>query len=481
MKILINKDKRLFLYKDEFLVEGENKVDKLEFEFPQELENYIKFIVISSDEGNFIDLILDNEYIITRAISNLHNISIAVICTNSEIVSELTKIEDLTDIENEIEFRSLSIELPTIDFLVDLDTVDNDDKPSAIARVYKKVLKNTEDIDTIKENQDTLNQSFNEVENSVKSINESNNKLIEKSNKLEQSVKSNSDNIQAVNKNLETKSDKASTATDLDVTLNQEDYKLKIFLKNSDGQTLSEKEVDFPIESMIVNATYNKETKEIEMILQNENKIKFSVADLISGLISQTDLDTALENLKTEIERELIENVNSAINTNYQQKTEAFNQNASDKTTEFNTNADLKEKDFNSNAIQKTDEFNQNAESYRNDIDSLKQECNELSKNMSFNNVEGESIDIDDAHEYSKNSLKLSGNSYQKTREGYQLIDTSKYSDSSNNGINYTINEDKTINANGIASSENDSSFTIFTNQNFEAGNYYFEGCPKRR
>ena len=34
MKILINKDKRLFLYKDEFLVEGENKVDKLEFEFP---------------------------------------------------------------------------------------------------------------------------------------------------------------------------------------------------------------------------------------------------------------------------------------------------------------------------------------------------------------------------------------------------------------------------------------------------------------
>ena len=130
---------------------------------------------------------------------------------------------------------------------------------------------------------------------------------------------------------------------------------------------------------------------------------------------------------------------------------------------------------------EKTNEFNQNAESYRNDIDSLKQECNELSKNMSFNNVEGESIDIDDAHEYSKNSLKLSGNSYQKTREGYQLIDTSKYSDSSNNGINYTINEDKTINANGIASSENDSSFTIFTNQNFEAGNYYFEGCPKRR
>ena len=101
MKILVSKNKKIYA-DDKFIVEGENKVDKLEFEFPSELENYIKFIVISADEGKYIDLILDNEYIITRAISNLHNISIAVICTNSEIVSELTKIEDLTDIENDV-------------------------------------------------------------------------------------------------------------------------------------------------------------------------------------------------------------------------------------------------------------------------------------------------------------------------------------------------------------------------------------------
>ena len=163
MKILVSKNKRLYS-EDKFIVEGENKVDKLEFEFPPELEDYIKFIVISSDEENYIDLIIDNEYIITRAISNLHNISIAVICTNSEIVSELTKIEDLNDLKDVIEFRSLSVDLPTMDFLVDLDTVENDDKPSAIARVYKKVLKNTEDIDTIKENQDNLKQNFENLE-----------------------------------------------------------------------------------------------------------------------------------------------------------------------------------------------------------------------------------------------------------------------------------------------------------------------------
>ncbi len=280
MKLLVNKDKKLFLCKNEFLVEGENKTDKLEFEFPSELENYIKFIVISSDEGNYIDLILDNEYVITRAISNLNNISIAVICTNSEIVSELTKIEDLTNIENEIEFRSLSIELPTMNFLVNLDTVENDDKPSAIARVCKKVLKNTEDISTIKENQNILNQSFNNLQSNVETINDSNNKLIGKTNTLETSIRTNSYNIQAVNENLETKSDKASTATDIEVSLNQEDYKLKIFLKNNEGQILSEKEVDFPIESMIVNATLNRKTKEIELILQNGNKLKVPVRRL---------------------------------------------------------------------------------------------------------------------------------------------------------------------------------------------------------
>ena len=123
MKILVSKNKKKLYMDDKFIVEGENKVDKLEFEFPEELENFVKFIVISADEGKYIDLIIDNEYIITRAISSLHNISIAVICTNSEIVQELTKVEDLNNLENEIEFRSLSVYLKNNEFLVYLDTV----------------------------------------------------------------------------------------------------------------------------------------------------------------------------------------------------------------------------------------------------------------------------------------------------------------------------------------------------------------------
>ncbi len=449
MKILVSKNKKIYA-DDKFIVEGENKVDKLEFEFPSELENYIKFIVISADEGKYIDLILDNEYIITRAISNLHNISIAVICTNSEIVSELTKVEDLTDIENEIEFRSLSIELPTMNFLVDLDTVENDNNPSAIARVYKKVLKNTEDIDTIKENQNSLNQSFNEVENSVQSINESNNKLIEKSNKLEQSVKSNSDSIQAVKENQENLKQNFENLETLKNEVVQEkesmqDLKEDIQNKLENGQFNGRDGLNGQDGRDGIDGAKGEKGDKGDTGAKGEKGDSFKYEDFT---------EEQLANLKGEKGEQGIQGIQGL-----KGETGADGY-TPQKGTDYYTEEEKTE--------------------LKSEIEAdLSNE--ELIKNMSFNSIEGETIDIDDAHSYSKNQLKIYGNSRQETREGYQLIDTSKYSNSSNNGINYTINEDKTINANGTASSENDSSFTIFTNQNFEAGNYYFEGCPKRR
>ena len=100
----------------------------------------------------------------------------------------------------------------------------------------------------------------------------------------------------------------------------------------------------------------------------------------------------------------------------------------------------------------------------------------ELIKNMSFNSIEGETIDIDDAHSYSKNSLKIYGNSKQENREGYQLIDTRNYSNSNNNGVEYIINEDKTIKASGTAGSGN-SYFEAMKNTLLTVGKYHFEGC----
>ena len=65
-------------------------------------------------------------------------------------------------------------------------------------------------------------------------------------------------------------------------------------------------------------------------------------------------------------------------------------------------------------------------EQFNEAIKDLQQQNKELSKNMTWNTVEGETIDIDDAHEYSKNNLKIEGNTKQETREGYNILATNK-------------------------------------------------------
>lgn len=75
------------------------------------------------------------------------------------------------------------------------------------------------------------------------------------------------------------------------------DYILSVQLKNDKDQLIGTKQsVDLPLGSMVVNGTYNNETKKIELILQNGNKVEFSVADLVDGLqptlVSGTNIKT---------------------------------------------------------------------------------------------------------------------------------------------------------------------------------------------
>lgn len=61
--------------------------------------------------------------------------------------------------------------------------------------------------------------------------------------------------------------------------INNSTYEL--FLKDADDNILST--IDLPLETMVVDAEYNEETKEIVLTLRNGNTVSFSVADLVSG------------------------------------------------------------------------------------------------------------------------------------------------------------------------------------------------------
>ena len=77
----------------------------------------------------------------------------------------------------------------------------------------------------------------------------------------------------------------------IDVVLNTTDYKLTISLKDQDGTVLNSKMVDFPIESVVVNGSYDSVNQKIILTLQNGNTIDIPVGALISGL--QTEITSS--------------------------------------------------------------------------------------------------------------------------------------------------------------------------------------------
>lgn len=72
------------------------------------------------------------------------------------------------------------------------------------------------------------------------------------------------------------------------VSINTTDYKVTTTLKDQDGNTLGTAQViDLPLESVVVNGSYDNTNKKIVLTLQNGSTIDIPVADLVAGLQSE--------------------------------------------------------------------------------------------------------------------------------------------------------------------------------------------------
>lgn len=75
-------------------------------------------------------------------------------------------------------------------------------------------------------------------------------------------------------------------------SINTTTYVMTMTLKDQDGNTLGTAQtVDLPLESVVVNGSYDSSTKEVVLTLQGGSTIRFSVADLVSGL--QTEITSS--------------------------------------------------------------------------------------------------------------------------------------------------------------------------------------------
>ncbi len=87
---------------------------------------------------------------------------------------------------------------------------------------------------------------------------------------------------------LSSSTDSSAYAHSLELSINSQTYVLTATLKNTSDETLGTPQtIDLPLETMVVNGTYDNTTKKVILTLKNGNTVDFSVADLVEGLQSE--------------------------------------------------------------------------------------------------------------------------------------------------------------------------------------------------
>lgn len=86
--------------------------------------------------------------------------------------------------------------------------------------------------------------------------------------------------------------DSTKYAASLSFSINTSTFVVTAQLVDQNGDNLGNAQtIDLPLESVVVNGSYNNTTKKVVLTLQNGNTIEFSVADLVAGL--QTELSAS--------------------------------------------------------------------------------------------------------------------------------------------------------------------------------------------
>lgn len=96
----------------------------------------------------------------------------------------------------------------------------------------------------------------------------------------------------------------------LSLTINSSTYIITAILKSKDGTILSTQTIDLPIESMVVNASYDNSTQAIILTLQNGETVTVPVGDLVNGLATETALNAEIS-ARQQADTTLQQNINN--------------------------------------------------------------------------------------------------------------------------------------------------------------------------
>lgn len=84
-------------------------------------------------------------------------------------------------------------------------------------------------------------------------------------------------------------------AVDIDFSMNSQTFVVTAQLKNKDGDLIgTPKSVDIPLESTVVNGSYNNATKTLTLTLVSGQSINIPIGDIISGLQTEITVQNPL-------------------------------------------------------------------------------------------------------------------------------------------------------------------------------------------
>ena len=423
MKAVVKKNRELALINAQN-TQNENRAETITLVVPEEYESFNKKIVFITPDGNVWDVITNNEYKITNAITKYKDVEFYIWLTkevDGETIDFRTKTKPLIfynneDASDEITPEEIGGVTTVINLLEEeIDKVENLDldvtKVGRVATVTLTKKDGTTNEVEINDGQDGYTpqkgtdyftqEDIQEIENGVKTD-------------LQETV--------LVDYSLITE-----TGSKIELSINTTNYKLTAILKDKNNATIyTSNEIDLPLETMVVNATYDNTTKKIILTLQNGTTVEFSVADLVSGLVSESQLQTILANYYTKTE------INNLL-ANKVDKVAGKGLSTNDFTDEYKEQVDTNTEDISDIQEEQTE---QNAS-----IQKLQTENARLKATLSTTTVTGQDITLDKTTElkFAKPPLPM-GNSEQFSTTGKNLLNTSTCVGGSLNGDGIHIN-----------------------------------------
>mgnify|MGYP000590419931 CR=1 FL=1 len=162
MKIVIYQNREVYKEESKIGNDSENKVETLEFEFPEEYEDFTKYIEFQTRGEKYVDLIKDNKYVITKEVAKQGKIKTQLVLKK--------KIENDTLI-----FKSNVFELNVSKSINATENLINQTSPDLIEKIVNENNQQNTKLDTLE-----LDNTTNKAKlQSLATKNESQDQLIE--------------------------------------------------------------------------------------------------------------------------------------------------------------------------------------------------------------------------------------------------------------------------------------------------------------